>query len=107
MGNGRNLHHLIFYRRNYTSGPGKELRKLFVYCIDETLHEELHRVVPGIPKPTDAELQEILLKYHREKWSILEMKPSEACMWLADACQDKNWRTEMLVQAFFLKIRGE
>lgn len=107
MGNGKNTHHLIFYRRNYASGPGKELRKLFIYCLDEQLHADLHRVVPGIPKPSDVELQEILLKYHREKFNIMRMRPSEACMWLANACEDKNWRTEMLVQAFFLKIRGE
>lgn len=107
MSEKKNLHHLIFYRRNYTSGPGKELRKLFIYCIDEQLHQDLHRVVPGIPKPSDAELQQALLQYYRDRWQILGMKPSEACMWLADAVKDKNWRTEMLVQAFFLKLRGE
>ena len=74
---GKNRHHLIFYRSDYTGGCAKLLRDSFVYEIDEDVHRELHKRLDVV----------------------------DACEWLMTACDDIDWQNAMYDQWKYLEAR--
>lgn len=102
---GKNRHHLIFYRANYTGGCAKMLRDSFVFDIDEELHKELHKHIDGIRRPSNADIQRIWAAYREDREYVSKLGIVDACEWLMTACDDQNWQDDMYEQWLFLKER--
>lgn len=103
---GHNRHHLIFPRANYSKGCAKMLRDSFVYEMDEEIHRELHKALEGVPKPSDAVIHKIWLKYQADAKTIALMTPRQACEWLMSACDDYGWQRAMWIQIQYLSRGG-
>lgn len=102
---GRNRHHLIFYRANYTGGCAKMLRDSFVFDIDEELHKELHKRIDGIHRPSNADIQRIWAAYRADYEYVSKLGIVDACEWLMTACDDIDWQNDMYDQWQFLKAQ--
>jgi len=99
-----NRHHLIFQRAHYRDGYAKLLREAFIYEIDIDIHNELHKyILHDVPRPSNAEIKAIWLKYVDERDIIATYDIIEACEWLMQACTDPAWRACMHRQLIFLK----
>lgn len=104
--NSSNRHHLIFQGRHWNTGYAKMLREHFVRPLNVALHNELHNeIVHDIPRPTDAEIKALWLKYVDDQERIDALDIKEACKWLFLECDDPAWQACMARQYYFLSER--
>ena len=102
---GKNRHHLIFYRSDYTGGCAKLLRDSFVYEIDEDVHRELHKRIEGIPRPSNSDIHQMWVAYRQERDYIAGLDVVDACEWIMTACDDIDWQNAMYDQWKYLEAR--
>lgn len=103
---GHNRHHLIFPRVDYSKGCAKMLRDSFVYEMDEEIHRELHKALEGVPKPPDAVIRKMWMKYQEDSFLIAQMDSKQACQWLMGLWDDYRWQRAMWIQIQYLSRGG-
>lgn len=96
----KNIHHLLFQRKHWSSRYAIEVRRHFTYEIPIDIHNELHRELHDIPLPPEKELAAMFpLPYCPD---IIE-----ACEWLIAHSDDGAFKACMRKQRDFLKERLE
>lgn len=100
---GENRHHLIFQARHWNHGYSKLLREHMTRMLDVNIHSHLHNfVLHDVPKPSDAEIKRIWLKYQEESWYVDQLDIVSLADWLAKAADDAAFRACMVRQRDYL-----
>lgn len=86
----------------WSKGLCKELRRRFVYEIDDKLHVGLHEQIGPIHIPNEKAVVALYSTYKKHKNIERELNALEACIWLADHCPDERFKSEMYAQAALL-----
>jgi hypothetical protein len=79
------------------------LREHTVRMLNINIHTHLHNfVLHDVPKPSDAEIKRMWLKYQEEAWFVDQLDIVALADWLAKACDDPAWHACMVRQRDYL-----
>lgn len=101
-----NRHHLLFSQKKWMSNKyAKTLRRVFVYEVPITVHNDYHLAHKDIPMPSIDVLKDVYNKYCMD-WVLVErMDIIEACDWLIENVDDLDFKKAMVQQRNFFLIR--
>lgn len=97
---GYDRHHILFYRKEWSSGYCAKLRRCFVYEIPVEVHQELHRVVDAVPALSESEAKELWIQFQSESG---EMPLFEALRWLMMNSPSAGFSIAIMAQTGFLQ----
>lgn len=97
---GNNLHHVLYYRRNWDRGFKALLRKSFIYSIPISVHDELHKECGPVPP-----IEEYEAKVLWEQFKLVnhDMRLFEGLGWLVDHAPNEDFKEAILAQKNFLR----
>lgn len=98
--NGKNLHHILYYRRNWDTGIKALIRRSFIYLIPIDVHDELHKACGPVP-PIDE--YEAKIMWEQLRLVNHEMKLFEGLSWLIDHAPNKEFKKAIEAQKKFLR----
>ena len=99
---GHDSHHILHYRRNWSKGFKLQLRRAFVYELPVEVHQDLHKVVSGVPPLTEWEARNLWVKF---KALGYEMDLFEALEWLRGNAPNEEFEQAIAEQYEFLRDR--
>lgn len=98
--NGKNLHHVIYYRRWHDRGFNALLRKSFIYPLPIYIHDELHKECGPVPIIDEYEAR---VMWEQFKLVDHEMRLFEGLGWLIDHAPNKEFKDAIEAQRRFLR----
>ena len=103
-----NHHHLLYPRRDWSSGYAYLVRHAFIREVPVGIHNELHRIiVKEIPVPPESIMKKAWEDYQLNKWEIDSYDICRALAWLYVHVEDANFRKEIQKQIdFFTETLG-
>ena len=94
---GYDRHHLLFYKREWSTGHKLQLRRCFVYELPMAIHQELHANIPEPPRMTEYDAKVLFQKVPSDRMSL-----GEALKWLYANAPNIQFAESILWQYKFL-----